>query len=91
MRLDRDSGRDVQGDGDDSPERAWPGLDPVCVGGIELDRLAAGRDDLGQAFGEDLILPIVPDNSQRNHRTLGARGIESMERASGKGIDGRRV
>ena len=47
---------------------------PCFVERIELKHLAARRDDRAQAFGEHLLVPIVAENAQGDHRTLSGRG-----------------
>ena len=75
--------RDVQRHGDDPPDRARPRISPVASSGVELNDLAARRHDLALAFGENLLVAIVTDDAQGDHRRLGALGTPKVPERDG--------
>src|SRR5271170_6369493 len=64
----------MERDRDHAPECTRTGLRSACVYGVQLDCFAPGRNHVALAFRQDMLLAVVTDDAQRDHRRLGGTG-----------------
>jgi hypothetical protein len=67
VRWLRSQGRDVQCHRHDAPHRAWTTLLTLTIRRIKLEDLASSRYARALTLGEELLVLVVTDDTEREH------------------------